>query len=77
MSNVKKGYEPQGFPVFWRGIKEKKIPTRWIGNQKLAQNLELNADVDENQIDLKTVEQSTAPTRKKRKETRKRKWKNC
>ncbi|GFT68698.1 uncharacterized protein TNCV_1719771 [Trichonephila clavipes] len=76
MRNVKKGYEPQGFPVFWRGIKEIKIPTRWIGNQKLAQNLELDADVDENQMDLKTVKQSTAPTRKKRKETRKRKWKN-
>ncbi|GFU38500.1 uncharacterized transposon-derived protein F54H12.3 [Nephila pilipes] len=34
MRNVKKGFEPYGFSVFWKGINEIKIPTRWIGNQK-------------------------------------------
>ncbi|KAF8777035.1 hypothetical protein HNY73_013963 [Argiope bruennichi] len=28
MRNVKKGYEPHGFSVFWKGINEIKIPTR-------------------------------------------------
>ncbi|GFR19215.1 uncharacterized protein TNCT_308711 [Trichonephila clavata] len=39
MRNVKKGLEPHGFAVFWKAINEMKIPTRWIGNQKLVQNL--------------------------------------
>ncbi|GFR27519.1 uncharacterized protein TNCT_179791 [Trichonephila clavata] len=39
MRNVKKGLEPHGFAVFWKAINEIKIPTRWIGNQKLVQNL--------------------------------------
>ncbi|GFS40170.1 putative uncharacterized transposon-derived protein F54H12.3 [Nephila pilipes] len=34
MRNLKKGYEPNGFSVFWKGINEIKIPSRWIGNQK-------------------------------------------
>ncbi|GFR03832.1 uncharacterized protein TNCT_605081 [Trichonephila clavata] len=39
MRNVKKGLEPHGFAVFWKANNEIKIPTRWIGNQKLVQNL--------------------------------------
>ncbi|GFQ74547.1 uncharacterized transposon-derived protein F54H12.3 [Trichonephila clavata] len=58
MRNVKKGYEPYGFAVFWKGIKEIKIPTRWIGNQKLVRDLEfdVNIEEDENKIDITSLE---------------------
>ncbi|GFR23263.1 uncharacterized transposon-derived protein F54H12.3 [Trichonephila clavata] len=40
MRNLKKGYEPNGFSVFWKGINEIKIPSRWIGNQKKSYKYE-------------------------------------
>ncbi|GFQ72165.1 uncharacterized transposon-derived protein F54H12.3 [Trichonephila clavata] len=47
MRNVKKGHEPNGFSVFWRAIKGIKIPTRWIGNQKLVEMLGDDTILDE------------------------------
>ncbi|GFQ88535.1 uncharacterized protein TNCT_290941 [Trichonephila clavata] len=77
MRNVKKGYEPYGFAVFWKGIKEIKIPTRWIGNQKLVRDLEfdVNIEEDENKIDITSLERSITPRGKKKKQSGKRKWK--
>ncbi|GFT43682.1 uncharacterized transposon-derived protein F54H12.3 [Nephila pilipes] len=65
--NLKKGYEPNGFSVFWKGINEIKIPSRWIGNQKLVRNLEFNTNVedDQNKIDIAPLEQSITPREKK------------
>ncbi|GFY50867.1 uncharacterized protein TNIN_449851 [Trichonephila inaurata madagascariensis] len=59
MRNVKKGYEPYGFAVFWKGIKEIKILTRCIDNQKLVRNLEFDISVekDQNKIDITSLEQ--------------------
>ncbi|KAF8766362.1 hypothetical protein HNY73_019431 [Argiope bruennichi] len=73
MRNVKKGYEPHGFSVFWRGIKEIKIPTRWIGNQKLVENFGFDTDAGEiqNEINLKSPDSKA----KKKKQNSKRKWK--
>ncbi|GFQ69829.1 uncharacterized protein TNCT_62551 [Trichonephila clavata] len=75
MRNVEKGYEPHGFSVFWKGINKIKIPTRWIGNQKLVRNLEFDVNVEEaqNKIDIVSLEQSIIPRGKKKKQSGKRK----
>ncbi|GFR32906.1 uncharacterized protein TNCT_515441 [Trichonephila clavata] len=72
MSNVKKGLEPHGFAVFWKAINEIKIPTRWIGNQKLVQNLGGDTSLRESHND-DTLEWPHTPRRKQK--NRKRKWK--
>ncbi|GBO06512.1 Putative uncharacterized transposon-derived protein F54H12.3 [Araneus ventricosus] len=46
MRNVKKGHEPHGFSAFWKGIKEIKIPTRWIGNHKKEEKTELKKKME-------------------------------
>ncbi|GFQ82213.1 uncharacterized protein TNCT_174881 [Trichonephila clavata] len=76
MRNVKKGHEPMGFQ-FWRAIKEIKIPTRWIGNQKLVEMLGDDTILDEVQKNiLLNVRRVNTPKRKKRSRTsQKRKWK--
>ncbi|GFR09138.1 uncharacterized transposon-derived protein F54H12.3 [Trichonephila clavata] len=70
MRNVKKGHEPNGFSVFWRAIKEIKIPTRWIGNQKLVEMLGDGTILDEVQKEytFETSERVNTPKRKKRKQ---------
>ncbi|GFQ75146.1 uncharacterized protein TNCT_27911 [Trichonephila clavata] len=78
MRNVKKGHEPNGFSVFWRAIKEIKIPTRWIGNQKLVEMLGDDTILDEVQKEytFETSERVNTPKRKKRKQNfSKKKWK--
>ncbi|GFX86518.1 uncharacterized protein TNCV_3727871 [Trichonephila clavipes] len=72
MRNVKKGLEPHGFAIFWKAINEIKIPTRWIGNQKLVQNLESDTSLHESHND-DTLEWPDMPRGEKKKT--KRKWK--
>ncbi|GFQ73936.1 uncharacterized protein TNCT_271901 [Trichonephila clavata] len=77
MRNVKKGHEPYAV-FFWRGIKEIKIPTRWIGNQKLGEILGDDTILDEVQKEytFETSERVTLRIGKKRKQNlTKRKWK--
>ncbi|GBM15810.1 hypothetical protein AVEN_262959-1 [Araneus ventricosus] len=77
MRNVKKVHEPHGFSAFWNGIKEIKIPTRWIGNHKLVQNLEDDMSLYEvqNEYTPESPEKAATPKGKKRKQNSKRKWK--
>ncbi|GFR18707.1 uncharacterized protein TNCT_723741 [Trichonephila clavata] len=78
LRNVKKGHEPNGFYVFWRAIKEIKIPTRWIGNQKLVEMLGDDTILDEVQKEytFETSERVNTPKKTKRKQNfSKKKWK--
>ncbi|GFQ65417.1 uncharacterized protein TNCT_90221 [Trichonephila clavata] len=79
MRYVKKGHEPNGFSVFWRAIKEIKIPTRWIGNQKLVEMLGDDTILDEvrKEYTFETSERVNTPKRKKKRKQNfsKKKWK--
>ncbi|GFX56953.1 uncharacterized protein TNCV_3701181 [Trichonephila clavipes] len=75
MRNVKKGFEPHGFSVFWKGINEIKIPTRWIGNQKLVRNPEFDTSIYEIPNE-NTPESPETPRAKKKRQNSKRKWKD-
>ncbi|GBM50940.1 hypothetical protein AVEN_114595-1 [Araneus ventricosus] len=63
--NVKKGHEPSGFSTFWKGIKEIKIPTQWIGNHTLVQNMSLYEV--QNEYTPESPEKAATPKGKKRK----------